>query len=439
MFPPKSGATTMNTDLIPKEGLLLAAVSGGRDSMYLLHRLLELFPDRVACAHFDHRLRGTESDRDRRFVEKHCAALRIPCRIGSGNVAAFAAERGLSTEEAAREMRYAFLQDAAGNLGAKCILTAHTAEDNAETLLLNLARGTGLRGLCGIPPVRGNILRPLLEVTRQEIDTYINNNAIPFVEDSTNAEDAYARNRLRHSALPALESVNPAFAENICRTVRLLREDEACLNALAEDYLRSHPVPTVSSLLALPGPVRARVLRLFIGGDLSAVHVEAVEALLRGKPLGELSLPGHTLRRERDTLLLDQPEITPFPAFSLAPGESFVLPGGKWRFKCELTENNGKNSKDIHKLFFNYENICGKITVRPRREGDAFRPADRGCTKTLKNLFSEAKLTRAQRAQVPVVCDEAGVLGVFGFGVDRRCAPVPGCRILKIERMGSWE
>lgn len=430
---------TMNIDLIPEEGLLLAAVSGGRDSMYLLHRLLELFPGRVACAHFDHRLRGPESDRDREFVRGHCAALGVPCRIGQGDVAAFAAEKGLGIEEAAREMRYAFLQEAADELGAACILTAHTAEDNAETLLLNLARGTGLRGLCGIPPVRGNILRPMLEVTRREIDIYIREKGVPYTEDSTNAEDHYARNRLRHAALPALESVNPAFAENISRAVRSLREDEAFLASLAEDYLRANPVPTVSSLLALPAPVRTRALRSFLGGELSAVHLEAVDALLRGKPLGEVSLPGHTLRRERDALVLDPEAPAVFPAFSLAPGESFVLPDGKWRFICELTENNGGNCKDIHNLFFNYKNICGKITVRPRREGDTFHPAGRGCAKTLKKLFSEARLPVAQRAQIPVVCDEQGVIGVFGFGVDRRCAIASGCTILKIKRMELTE
>jgi len=424
----------MNIDLLPKDGLLLAAVSGGRDSMYLLHRLLELFPDRVACAHFDHRLRGEESDRDREFVGNHCAALGIPCRLGSGDVAAFAAKNGLGIEEAAREMRYAFLQSAAEELGAKCILTAHTAEDNAETILLNLARGTGLRGLCGIPPVRGNILRPMLEITRREIDLYIREKSIPYVEDSTNAEDIYARNRLRRSALPALESVNGAYAENIARAARFLREDEAFLSGLAEDYLRATPTPTVSGLLALPAPVRARVLRRFLGGELSAVHLEAVEALLRGKPVGEVSLPGHILRRERDTLLPDPEASSAFSEFVLAPGEQFSLPNGTWHFKCEFTENNGKNRCDIHNLFFNYESICGKITVRPRREGDIFHPAGRGCAKTLKKLFSEAKIPVLQRAQIPVICDGQGVIGVFGFGVDRRCAAAPGCTMIKIER-----
>ena len=187
--------------MLPAGGLILCAVSGGKDSMYLLENLRKLAPERdfsVACAHFDHCLRGEESRRDRRFVEDWCRAHNIPCTVGEGDVRAHAAACGRSIEETARELRYEFLDRTADALGADRIATAHTADDNAETLLLNLARGTGLKGLCGIPPVRGRLVRPMLTVTSAEVLRWLEENRIPHVEDSTNETDDCARNVVRH-------------------------------------------------------------------------------------------------------------------------------------------------------------------------------------------------------------------------------------------------
>ena len=187
---------------------MLCAVSGGVDSMYLLHRMAELGAQRgfaVGCAHFNHGLRGAESDRDEAFVRAQCEKLGVPFYAGRGDVASV---RGMGTEAAARELRYAFLTHCADEHGYDWIATAHTADDNAETLLLNLARGCGLRGLTGIPPQRGKLLRPMLDTTRAQAEAYLTARAIPHVEDSTNAADTYARNRVRHHAVPALESVN---------------------------------------------------------------------------------------------------------------------------------------------------------------------------------------------------------------------------------------
>ena len=186
---------------LEKAGKVLCAVSGGADSVYLLHRCLEGAAGHgyaVCAAHYDHGLRGEESTRDSRFVADMCRELGVECLTGRGDVRSYARERRLGTEEAARELRYAFLQEAAGKMGAQLIATAHNAGDNAETMLLALARGAGLRGLGGIPPRRGNIVRPMLAVTRAEVEEYLAARGIAHVEDSTNALDDYARNRLRH-------------------------------------------------------------------------------------------------------------------------------------------------------------------------------------------------------------------------------------------------
>ena len=184
----------MDTELLPREGLILCAVSGGADSMYLLARLMELGYT-VAAAHYNHGLRGGEADRDETFVRGFCAARGVVFVSEKGGAAAFAAEQGMSVETAARTLRYDFLERTADALGAAVIATAHTADDNAETLLLHLARGTGLKGLGGIPPVRGRVVRPMLHVTRAEIEEYLRAHGIDYVTDSTNASDEYARCR----------------------------------------------------------------------------------------------------------------------------------------------------------------------------------------------------------------------------------------------------
>lgn len=227
----------MTIDVIAHGARVLCAVSGGVDSMYLLHRMAELGAQRgftVGCAHFNHGLRGVESDRDEAFVRAQCEKLGVPFYAGRGDVTSV---RGMGTEAAARELRYAFLTHCADEHGYDWIATAHTADDNAETLLLNLARGCGLRGLTGIQPQRGKLLRPMLDTTRAQAEAYLTARAIPHVEDSTNAADTYARNRVRHHAVPALESVNTAFVQHTSDTAALLREDERFLSGLAADFL----------------------------------------------------------------------------------------------------------------------------------------------------------------------------------------------------------
>ena len=196
---------------------VLCAVSGGIDSMALLH-LLWMWSRRdgflLTAATFDHRLRP-RSVEDVQFVVRWCEKHQIPCEIGGGDVAAYAGARGLTVEEAARSLRYRFLEDAADRAGADYIATAHNADDNGETLLLHLLRGSGLNGLGGIPPRRGRIIRPLLEITRAEIEDYAGENDLPHREDETNRDTAYTRNYLRHRVMPLLREKNP----NLVRTL----------------------------------------------------------------------------------------------------------------------------------------------------------------------------------------------------------------------------
>ena len=422
--------------MLPEGAKILCACSGGADSVCLLHLLQQTEGVSVACAHFNHGLRGAESDRDEAFVKELCAGLGVPCVTGCGDVAEYAGENGLGIEEAARELRYAFLEKTAAELGCDRIATAHNAEDNAETVLLNLIRGSGTKGLCGIPPVRGNVVRPLLTVTRAEIEQYLSENGLAHVEDSSNRGDDYTRNRIRHHILPLLRAENSAAVENIGTAAELLRADEALLSAQAEAFLTEHcgadgAVP-VSGLLSLPKPVGARVLRRLCPGA-GKTHVDAVYMLCMNRAVhGEADLPGMRVVKDYDLLRFNTAQAEPISRRELPEGET-VLPEG-WRIRCSRSS---AASKEIHNSFntflFKSESICGRIYVASRGDGDKVRLLGRGCTKSLKKLFQESGLPLDERTKTPVLYDDAGVIAVYGFGIAERCAASAGDSVIRVE------
>lgn len=209
--------------LPPSGGTMLVAVSGGRDSVCLLHYLATMPRDfSVAAAHLDHGQRPT-AGRDVAFVRQLCRELDVPLTVERADVPALARQRGVGLEEAGRMARYDFFRRTADSLGAQRIATAHHAADQAETVLLNLVRGTGMQGLAGIPPVRGRIVRPLLETSRDDIETYLKTHGLSHVEDETNRDTSLGRNRLRREVMPGLLSLHPGAAASICRTAELLR------------------------------------------------------------------------------------------------------------------------------------------------------------------------------------------------------------------------
>lgn len=430
-------------DMLPKSGIVLCAVSGGKDSMCLLGMLSELAPTygfELRCAHFDHKLRGEESDRDRAFVEAYCKERGIPCYVGFADVSGYAKENGLGIEEAARTLRYAFLEKTAEDIGAEHIATAHTADDNAETLILNLVRGSGLKGLCGIPPVRGKIIRPLLQTTGAEVLKYLEEKGIPHVEDSTNEKDDYARNRLRHRVVPELERLNKGFDENLIRCLELLREDEEFLASLAQEFIdKSYSggsLPVLEFSL-LPKPVSARALQLIVPCGLSEKHINAVRSLASGdEKHAYADLPGLRVARDYDRLFFGAKEHSIIGKRELKPGTVTEVPEALLEITCEFI----KNCKEIHNsfniFFFKNDSICGKMFVKSRSEGEKVRLVGRNCTKTLKKLFSEAKLNGEGKTLVPVIYDEEGVIAVFGFGIAERCKPEIGDSVIKLTIKG---
>ena len=386
---------------------VICAVSGGADSMamlWALNTLKEKLKIDVQAAHFNHNLRGEESDRDEAFVKNFCDSHGIICHVGSARVEA--GEKGL--EAAARNARYGFLQQLPGK-----IATAHTADDNAETMLMHLIRGTGLKGLGGIAPNRENIIRPMLTVTRQEVLQFLKEENIPYVTDSSNETDAFLRNRIRHHVMPLLKEENPSLAENLSATALRLRQDEAVLDeqaALTSD---------VEVLRQMPPSVQTRALQKLLVSfgvrEPEAPHIALLRQLVYSEnPSAAGEFPGGVvIGREYGTLVkLEKGEKLGTYALN-CPGVTEIQELGI-RVTCQSGEGIP---------------VCvkGSLVLRSRQEGDTIRLS---CgTRTLKKLFIDKKIPAMARDRIPVVADDAGVLLIPELNLHRISEEAPNCRI----------
>ena len=408
-----------------KTAAVLCAVSGGLDSMCLLH-LLSTWGQglTVTAAHFNHQLRGADSDRDEAFVRDWCAMQGIPFVCGRADVQALAAEEGLSLEEAARKARYTFLEEQRTALSCDWILTAHHADDNAETMLLNLIRGTGAKGLSGIPAVRGCIARPLLRETRKDLAAYAAENDIPHVEDATNEEDLFARNVLRHRVLPVLRELNPKAVEHMTAAADLLAQDDAALEGMARQLLQEACCEENDALrldaelcLAAEAAVQSRAVHEALARmaghrkDLSAAHVEAVCGLLRGAERREASLPyGLTAWREPSALIICRSAQAPQEA-AIAVGETVSF--GSWR--VTLSRQSGDYALSLP------QDAETRVTAW-QREDRMTLPGSRG-PRSLKRLCADAGMTPAARDLLPVLRVNGRAAAIPGIGMDLNFAP----------------
>ena len=394
---------------------VICAVSGGADSMALfwaMYLLKDKLQISLSAAHYNHHLRGEESDRDEAFVTDFCDGYGIPLYKGGSVVET--GEKGL--EAAAREARYAFLESLPGK-----IATAHTADDNAETVLMHLIRGTGLRGLGGISPVNGKIIRPMLTATRQDVLAFLEEYCLQFVEDSSNREDDFLRNRLRHHVMPLLKEENPRLAENLSAMAMELRQD-------AEALEFTDSLPTVDVLRQMNPAQRSRALHRFLKEnglpEAERSHIRGVEALIFSeKPSAKIYLPGGIMVcRNYDRLQVLEEKTVPEDV-TLKPGDVLDLPQWGMTVSCTVAEEiiNTKNIFTVH--------TTGPLVLRSRKQGDCMRLNAGTCT--LKKLFIDRKIPAHQRMTIPVVADEQGVLGVWGIGanVDRLARDLPAVQI----------
>lgn len=417
--------------MFPENSDVVVALSGGSDSMALLHALLslkdELCISSVSAAHVNHCLRGAEADADEAFVVDYCNANSVPIHTLKADVASVAKEKGLSFEEAGREVRYSFFDSLGDNI---IIATAHNADDRAETFLFNYARGTALRGLCSIPAVRGNIVRPLFDCSKAEILDYCERNSIPFVTDRTNADVSYSRNRIRHNVITELSKVNPSFTDSAVRCINSLSEDEAYLSSLADDLIRRCALKDGFDAKVLndaPVPVRKRALVKILETEKGITpESSAVERLcLLLSDSGSVMVSGAVTVRVRKGVL-------DFPEREYEPVMPFELTDGKHNF-CGKTvifrKINREETNNLQNVFNNglvylidCDRIDGKIFLRSRAEGDKINLRSRNCTKTFKKLFNELGVAPELRNSVAVFSDEKEVIAVEGAGVSAKVA-----------------
>ena len=419
----KIRATTEKYNMLEEGETVCCALSGGADSVALLLALSELSPElriTVAAVHINHMLRGAESDRDEAFCRGLCERLGVPLTVFRKDAAAFSHSLRVSVETGAREMRYGFFSQ----LPADRIATAHNLNDNAETVLFRMARGTGLKGLTGIPPVRGKIIRPLLFCTRGEIEAFLAEKDQDFVTDSTNLSDGYSRNRIRHRIMPEMEAVHGAFPKCAAAMTVSLAEDEDFLSREAERQKNS-------DLRELHPAVGKRVIINLLKSHKLKTSAEKVSEILRtaieAKNAVKVSLDGGyyaVCRKGRVNIVPERKQ-------SERPAEAVIINGeGEYPFFGDKTviitkeTDENVNAEDIinKKLTFryaDYDRILNGVLLRNRLRSDRIKPIGSAHTRELRKLLQE-KLPPEEREISAVIADEKGVVWAEHIGFDDR-------------------
>ncbi len=409
-------AKEMEGLFLPKGCTLTVALSGGADSVVLLH-LLKQLPGRdfiLQAAHVEHGIRGDASLKDLEFCQRLCADWGIPLEVCRVDAPAYAKAQGMSLEEAARALRYDFLDGFADGAMHFCA-TAHHREDQLETFFINLYRGSGSAGLSGIKPRRGGYLRPLLGFDKQELLAYAQARALEYVTDETNADTAYLRNFLRHKVLPLLNGREEGnFNEGLLAAMACLASEDAALNQWADEV----QTEDAAALAALPDAVLKRVLDRRNGAPLSRLHFAQVAGLIRkAPPAGQVQLPaGRYFRLEYGRCVFTAPQEAPI--LSIRPDRPLEWQG--WKFILR--------SEEIHKPFTHFQLDCDKINgdlvFRHKQPGDRFLPAKGQGSSRLQKRLKNDRVPRSAREALWVLADGQGnLLWAEGYGAAKEYAP----------------
>lgn len=405
---------------------VIAAVSGGADSTAMLHILAALCTGRgrkLVCAHFNHALRGTASDEDAAFVRELSLRLDVPFFSEKQDVRA----SGGNLEASARTARYGFLDRVAAGFPAARIATAHTMNDNAETVLFHMARGAGAQGMQGVPPVRGNVIRPLLCLQRAEIEQYLRDMGQPFRTDASNADLSYSRNRIRHIVLPELCRINSKAVEHISIMCELLAADSAVLDQFAAAAYRAAAMGEglrVSVIKDLPKPVRYRILKQFLldrtGITYDQAHMHTIEELVQtGRTGSRTQLSGAVFcELQYGALHVGTSPVSaavPEPV-SVQPGASCVF--GAWRISLRLEDRRHANPLNA----LDYKKLPRTLQIRAMRSGDRFTIPGVG-SKPVRRLYTDRKIPLRVRGGNPLLAAGAHIAWINGIGPSADCRP----------------
>jgi len=443
---------------------VLVAFSGGADSTALLHlfsRLRESWSLEIAAAHLNHALRGEQSNADESHCRQVCSAWHIPFFSRKVEVEQEARQRRLSIEVAAREVRYAFLEETADAIEAHVIALGHTRDDQIETVLLNLTRGTGTAGLAGMPVHRGRFIRPLLPISRVQVRAYCALHALSFVEDASNMDARYSRNRIRHHVLPELRLINPRADEAFERLAQVMRDEEewwrTYLQSLEPQFTLCRTQDewqlSLEWLTQQPEAIQRRVIRYAVqnlspeGREAEFEQVEKLrEAIRTGRRAGVTVYGGrlHASVGQRALRVWVKHESAPI-AYEIVvqlPGETAVPEAGVTLF-AEYSPLPDAHSwrQDNWEVWCDASRISGQLRVRNWRRGDRVQPLGLSGHRKLSDIFIDRKVPLSVRQRIPVVCDEEGIIWIVGICLAHRvrCTSQTGQALhLWVQPRGGW-
>lgn len=442
---------------------VIIGVSGGPDSVCLLHVMLELQAEyklKLVIAHLNHGLRGEESLRDEVFIKNLARDVNLPCVTTRLDPSQFQKMKGTSLQEKARLLRYAFFHEVLEKQHADKIALGHTADDQAETLLLWLFRGTGTRGLSGIPPVREYVfIRPLIEVERAEIEQFLRQREIDYVQDSSNYENKYLRNRIRRELIPLLKDrYNPQLISTLTQTSNILRAEEEYFQEVLESYTNRCRISKdkrlivydVKKLQSFPFAIQLRVLRDGINsfkGNLRQINYKQIISIIqlfsKSGSSNKLQLPGGIqVTKEYDRLIMSKgkkEEKSFLYTFSRMPQSVLIEEIKKVvRFSClKRGESLGESfslTADRNTAYLDRSKVCFPLVIRNYKTGDWFYPTGMKGKKKVKDFFIDRKIPVSERRKVPLLMFGDRIAWISGFRVDREMAATLGTKnILKVE------
>ncbi len=417
--------------------VVIIGVSGGADSMALLNfffNIKEKYNIHIIVCHINHKLRGMESQRDEKFVCNYCYERNIKLYVFRRNIIKESQDQKLSIEECARRVRYKIFDDLAQKYNAK-IATAHTLSDSIETTIFNMIRGTGLKGVSGIPAIRGNIIRPFIYICRNEIEQYCKQNHVPYLMDSSNLNRDYTRNKIRLDIIPQIKKINPSYENSMLRLKNQVECENSYLDDIAEARLRESILDNgfnLELISKLDYCIKTRVILKLVKKEvninLEQVHINLICKII-DEGYGTLTLPSCVYLKVKDNILRfiknNDKLITSgwerkfnFGKISTKQGRNFII---------KIVGINEYNNicKFDKKLFYkslDYAIINGSVIFRNRRIGDKFSQKNRGNTKTLKKLFNENKIFVEVRQDILILSKKNEILWIEGIGPSEKSA-----------------
>ena len=407
---------------------LLATVSGGLDSTVLVHLCIEAGLD-IGIAHCNFNLRGDESDADAHFVKELATQFERPFYENSFNTSAYAKKHTISTQMAARDLRYAWFNELVTAEAYEYILTAHHSNDSVETFLINATRGTGIEGLTGIPAISGNVLRLLLPFSRKQIHQYATQNNISWREDSSNASDAYVRNAIRHHVVPALEEIRPDVLERFKDTMAHIQQSASLLETYTKELKERYFYPLDS--ISGPRAICLNIEKIKKHTDPKAVLYvlykeygftawEDVYQLLDAQSGKQLFSDTHRLLKDRTTL-----QLYPYRKEQEKKTTFYTIPETEGTFKDVYGSVTLHNIEELipttpHEIIVDTHTLHFPLTIRRWKEGDYFYPTGMEGKKKLSKYFKDEKLSLVAKENVWLLCDQKGIVWILGYRADRR-------------------